>query len=107
MCKHSVVQRAHAPADAAVTLEGREPREREPPAVPVLVMFLAIAVLLAFPNLTKFHSDIPGNSGDSFLALWIMRSVQLALPHGWSAMWNLPIYHPAPTTLAYSDTLFP
>ena len=102
-----MVQRTHTPAEAAVTLEEREPSEREPAAVPILVMFLAIALLLAFPNLTKFHSDIAGNSGDSFLALWIMRSVQLALPHGWSAMWNLPIYHPAPTTLAYSDTLFP
>jgi hypothetical protein len=50
---------------------------------------------------------IAGDSGDSILNLWIMRSVQAGLPHGWNALWSPPVFHPASNTLAYSDTLLP
>ena len=119
MCKHSPVlptTQSAAPLDSdgrgAVTPDDTEievvatPPD-EPAWVFLIVAFTILAFTLAFPNPTRFHSDIAGNSGDSFFDLWIMRSVQQALPHGWNALWNLPIYYPARTTLAYSDTLFP
>jgi hypothetical protein len=80
---------------------------RDPPALLLLAVFTAVAIALTFPNLSRFRTYIPGDSADALLNLWIMRSVQAGLPHGWHALWNAPIYHPAPNTLAYSDTLLP
>ena len=80
---------------------------REPAPILVIAAFTVVAFVLAFPNPTRLRSSIVGSSSDALLNVWIMRSVQHALPLGWHALWNLPIYHPAPNTLAYSDTLFP
>ncbi len=80
---------------------------RDPPAVLLLAVFTAVAIVLTFPNLSRFRTFIPGDSGDSLLNLWIMRAVQAGLPHGWHTFWNPPIFHPAADTLAYSETLFP
>lgn len=90
-----------------IALEPDAALAREPRPVLVLVVFTVLAVGLTFPSVTRFHSDIAGNSGDAFFNLWVMRSVQHAIPHGWLALWNQPIYHPAVSTLAYSDTLLP
>ena len=82
-------------------------RRADPPAWLLLLAFTVIAFALAFPDVTRFHSSIAGNSGDSLLNLWIMRSVQIGLPHGWHAFWDARIFHPALDTLAYSETLLP
>jgi hypothetical protein len=79
----------------------------EPRTVVVVALFVVIAVLFTYPALGHFRTSVAGDSGDSFFNLWVMRAVQRALPHGWHALWNQPIYHPARNTLAYSDTLFP
>jgi hypothetical protein len=78
-----------------------------PRTIWLLLTFTAVAVVMTFPNVTKLRTYIPGNSGDALLNLWIIRSVQTGLPHGWNAMWDAHIFHPAANTLAYSDTLFP
>jgi hypothetical protein len=80
---------------------------RDPPAWLLLAIFTVVAVLLTFPNLAKFRTEIPGDSGDSLLNLWIMRAVQDGIFHGWHAFWNAPIFYPHPDTLAYSETLLP
>ncbi len=80
---------------------------RAPHAALLLAIFLILAVALTFPNVTRLRTFIAGDSGDSLLNLWIMRRVQIGLPHGWHALWNPPIFYPAHGTLAYSDTLFP
>jgi hypothetical protein len=82
-------------------------RRAEPPRLVVLGLFVVLAVVLAFPSVGRFASSVPGNSGDSILNLWIIRHAQIALPHGWYALWNAPIFSPAPSTYAYSDTLLP
>lgn len=80
---------------------------RAPHAALLFTIFLVVAVALTFPNVTRLHTFVAGDSGDSLLNLWIMRRVQIGLPHGWHALWNPPIFSPAHGTLAYSDTLFP
>ena len=87
---------------------GAVPEERrEPRAVFLLIAFTTIATVLTVPNVTRLRTFVDGDSGDSLLVLWILRSVQRGFPHGWDAMWNAPIFSPAHDTLAYSDTLFP
>jgi hypothetical protein len=79
----------------------------EPHAGILLTLFAAVAIVLTFPNLSHFRTSIGGDSGDSLLNLWIMRSVQHGLPHGWHSLWNPPIFYPAKDVHAYSDTLLP
>jgi hypothetical protein len=79
----------------------------EPPAWMLLGGYTILALALTFPNVTRLRTFVVGDSGDSLLTLWIVRHVQEALPHGWDALWNAPIFHPAPDTFAYSDPLLP
>lgn len=84
-----------------------EPAATEPHPAILSAIFACIAIALTFPDLTRLKTFIAGDSGDSLLNLWILRSVQAAIPNGWDAFWNAPIYYPARDTLAYSDTLLP
>jgi hypothetical protein len=97
----------HTP-DAHADIElPAQPVPRDPPAALLLAAFTVVAVALTFPNLSRFRTFVPGDSGDSLFTLWIIRSVQTGVPEGWNALWNLPIYYPAPNTLAYSETMLP
>jgi hypothetical protein len=96
---------AESALDADADAAGAE--RDEPPRALVLGLFVVLAIALAFPSLGRFASSIPGNSGDAILNLWIIRHAELGLPHGWHALWNAPIFHPAGGTYAYSDTLLP
>jgi len=79
----------------------------EPAATLLLAVFTLIAILLTYPDLSRMRTYIAGDSGDALLEMWVMRRVQIGLPHGWHVLWNPPIFFPAHNTLAYSDTLFP
>jgi hypothetical protein len=82
-------------------------RHADPGPVRLGIGFSVIAVALTFPDVWRLRSSVAGNSGDSLLNLWIMRSVQIGLPHGWHGFWNAGIFYPERSTLAYSDTLLP
>ncbi len=84
-----------------------ESTRNDPPAIALLVVFAAVAVALTYPSLGHFGSRIPGDAGDSLLNVWILRTVQIGLPHGWHALWNTRIFFPHTDTLAYSETLLP
>lgn len=101
--EHGAEERPH---DAAPDSR-RRASARDPNALLVLAVFTVLAIGLTFPNLAHFRTFIAGDSGDALLTLWIMRTVQAGLPHGWHALWNAPIFFPAHNTLAYSDTLLP
>ena len=68
---------------AAVDRTDSDVRGREPRTALVLALFLAIWVVLTFPNVSRLHTYIAGDSGDSILNLWIIRRVQIGFPHGW------------------------
>jgi hypothetical protein len=79
----------------------------EPRAIWLLTAFLIVAIVLTFPHVAALRGSIAGDSGDSLLNLWIIRSVQRGLPLGWRALWSTQIFYPATNVLAYSDTLLP
>ena len=81
--------------------------EHAPHALLLLGLFLAIAIGLTFPNVSRLRTYVAGDSGDSLLNLWIIRRVEIGLPHGWNTLWNPPIFFPARNVLAYSDTMLP
>jgi hypothetical protein len=90
----------------AVPAAGVVAKAWEPPAVAVLAVFVVLSLWLTFRHLSKFGSAIPGTPGDSLLNLWILTHVQDSVLHGWHALWNAPIFAPAPNTLAYSESMF-
>ncbi len=103
----AVTTTEHAP-DAQVDIEiAAPPVPRDPPAALLLAVFTVVAIALTFPNLTRFRTFVPGDSGDGLLTLWLIRSVQIGIPHGWHSFWNAPIFYPAPNTFAYSETMLP
>jgi hypothetical protein len=73
----------------------------------LLAAFTLIAIVLTYPQISRMRTFIAGDSGDSLLEMWVLRRVEIGLPHGWNALWNAPNFFPARDTLAYSDTLFP
>jgi hypothetical protein len=80
---------------------------REPATILLLAAFTLIAIVLTYPQISHMRTFIAGDSGDSLLEMWVLRRVEIGLPHGWHVLWNAPIFVPAHDTLAYSDTLFP
>jgi hypothetical protein len=84
-----------------------ESEDRAPHTILVVAFFAVLAVVLAFPHVSRIGRGISGDPGDALLNMWIIRHVQLSVPHGWHALWNAPIFYPADHTLAYSETLFP
>ncbi len=103
----AVTTTEHSPDADADTAFARPPAPRDPPAALLLAAFTVVAIGLTFPNLSRFRTFIPGDSGDGLLTFWIVRSVETGIPHGWNALWNAPIFSPAQNTLAYSDTMLP
>jgi hypothetical protein len=78
----------------------------EPPDLLVVAIFALLSVLLTFRHVSRIGTAVPGTPGDSLLNLWIITHVQVSVFHGWHALWNAPIFHPALDTLAYSESLF-
>jgi hypothetical protein len=79
----------------------------EPATILLLAAFTLIAIVLTYPQISHMRTFIAGDSGDSLLEMWVLRRVEIGLPHGWHVLWNAPIFVPAHDALAYSDTLFP
>lgn len=59
---------------------------------------------MTYPSLGKFTTEIPGDHGDVFFNLWVMRWVAHALPLGWTEVWNANIFYPNENALAYSES---
>ncbi|MGD9905575.1 MAG: hypothetical protein AB7U83_19055 [Vicinamibacterales bacterium] len=69
------------------------------------VGFLALSLLLNAGLLPRLTDALPGNLGDPMLNAWILGWVSEALvAHPWD-LWDAPIFHPHPNTLAYSEHL--
>lgn len=71
----------------------------------LLLLFVALAVAMAFPQVSRLTTHVPGDYGDAMLNLWILRWVAHAAPQGWAQMWDTNIFYPADNTLAWSDPL--
>jgi hypothetical protein len=67
--------------------------------------FVALSLAINAPLLPRLSDSLPGNLGDPMLNAWILGWVSDAIvAHPWD-LWDAPIFHPHPNTLAYSEHL--
>lgn len=67
--------------------------------------FVALSLALNAQLLPRVADSLPGNLGDPMLNAWILGWVSDAIvAHPWD-LWDAPIFHPHPNTLAYSEHL--
>jgi hypothetical protein len=64
--------------------------------------YAVLAVAMTWPLATQLSTSVP-DLGDPLLNAWIVDWVCHALTHAPLALFDAPIYHPAPDTLAFSE----
>ncbi len=69
------------------------------------VFFLALSAALNRELLPHLRTALPGNAGDPMLNAWILGWVSDAVVSQPLALWDAPIFHPHPNTLAFSEHL--
>ena len=67
--------------------------------------FAGAAVFATWPLVRYFGSALPNDLADPLLNAWILAWDAERLAHGLHGLWNAPIFHPYPNTLAYSEHL--
>lgn len=67
--------------------------------------FAAAAVVATWPLVRHFGDSLPDNLGDPLLNAWILAWDADRLLHGLRGLWDAPIFHPYPNTLAWSEHL--
>ncbi len=71
----------------------------------VALGFVALSLAVNAALLPRLTDALPGNAGDPMLNAWILGWVSDAIvTHPWD-LWDAPIFHPHPNTLAYSEHL--
>ncbi len=83
----------------------RRPRWGGVEAACVIGGLAAIAVLFTWPVAREAQRAIAGDPGDPVLNAWILAWDAERLRHALAGLWNAPIFHPYPLTLAYSENL--
>lgn len=73
-----------------------------------LGFFVLVAFVFAIPRWpSAWTSEIPGDSGDALLNLWILEWAGRHAASGWRDLWDTTIFWPNPNTLAYSESMLP
>jgi hypothetical protein len=71
----------------------------------VALGFVALSLAINAQLVPRLGDSLPGNLGDPMLNAWILGWVSDAIvAHPWD-LWDAPIFHPHPNTLAYSEHL--
>jgi hypothetical protein len=70
----------------------------------VFAFFAALAVILTWPLAAQLDTTV-SDLGDPLLVAWILDWTSHALLHQPLALFDTPMYYPAPLTLAYSEHL--
>lgn len=70
----------------------------------VFALFLVLSVVLTWPLAIRLDT-IVSDLGDPLLVTWILDWTSHALLHQPLSLFQAPMYHPAPLTLAYSEHL--
>ena len=70
----------------------------------VFAFFAVLAVILTWPLAARLDTTV-SDLGDPLLVTWILDWTSHALLHQPLSLFNAPMYHPAPLTLAYSEHL--
>lgn len=74
-------------------------------AISAAVLFVALSAVLNRELLPQLSTALPGNAGDPMLNAWILGWVSDAVVSQPLALWDAPIFHPHPNTLAFSEHL--
>jgi hypothetical protein len=81
------------------------PASSQAATVVVALGFIALSLAVNAALLPRLTNALPGNAGDPMLNAWILGWVSDAIvAHPWD-LWDAPIFHPHPNTLAYSEHL--
>lgn len=75
------------------------------PALLAALHFLTVSALLNRELLPHLSDALPGNAGDPMLNAWILGWVSDAVVSQPLSLWDAPIFHPHPNTLAFSEHL--
>jgi hypothetical protein len=72
--------------------------------------YLGLATAITWPLVTRLSSAIAGDLGDPLFVAWVMAWVDdhliqmlRGVPGAWDAMWQAPIFAPAPHALTFSE----
>ena len=71
----------------------------------VVSAFAVAAVVATWPLARRFGDSLPDNLGDPLLNAWILAWDADRFLHGLRGLWDAPIFHPYPNTLAWSEHL--
>lgn len=70
-----------------------------------VLLFLVMSAALNRELLPHLTNALPGNAGDPMLNAWILGWVSDAVVSHPDQLWDAPIFHPHPNTLAFSEHL--
>ncbi len=70
-------------------------------------LFVAMAVVMTFPNVSRLNSHTAGDYNDPFFYQWLLRWDVHALTTSLLHLFDANIFYPARQTLLYADTLLP
>jgi hypothetical protein len=73
-------------------------------AVPVILGFVALTVILTYPQIRGFASAVPHHS-DPYFSMWRLGWVAHAISHDPRTIFDANIFFPEGNTLAYSDAM--
>lgn len=71
----------------------------------VVSAFAVAAFVATWPLARRFGDSLPDNLGDPLLNAWILAWDADRFLHGLRGLWDAPIFHPYPNTLAWSEHL--
>ncbi|HSM50000.1 MAG TPA: hypothetical protein VLA75_01215, partial [Thermoanaerobaculia bacterium] len=70
-----------------------------------VLSYAALALLFLWPFHSLWRTHLYAWPGDPLFNLWVVEWVADRAAHGFSGLWDAPIFFPEPSTLALSDHL--
>lgn len=67
-------------------------------------LFVAVAIVMAFPSIDQWRAAIPGDYGDAFFSQWLLQWNVRGLFSGSESVFHPNMFWPTRNTLVYSDT---
>lgn len=72
-----------------------------------LLGFVVVSFSMAFPEIKRFSTHVPGNPGDAFLILALLRWGSARSTSFYSGFWQGPMFSSGHNVMAYTDTFLP
>ncbi|MUH52081.1 MAG: hypothetical protein F2789_12815, partial [Actinobacteria bacterium] len=82
-------------------------RRRVALVVARLLGFIVVSFYMAFPEIKRFSTHVPGNPGDAFLVLALVRWGAQRSSSLYSGFWQGPMFSSGHNVMAYTETFLP